>query len=110
MSEVINEIVDAGITELIKAPFAHRLESLNLDSTGITDRSVELLVLPNVFVSLNKLNLRYNENIHDQSVGTLLDAPFAGKLRSLNIDETGITKEAKDRLIKARIGRKIHRS
>lgn len=98
---------DEGIELLAQTQFAQKLEHLNVASTELTSMAIKTLSQPNAFPNLKSLVLSENEEIGDEGIDELIEAPFASTLRILVLDNTRITTAAAKKLSQQNIFKEL---
>lgn len=83
-----NTLGDEGLAQLSISSFAKQIESIDLRNVGITVLGVEALSGQH-FTSLKELVLD-NNNISDEGIAKLSEAPFAGQLELLELRRCNI--------------------
>lgn len=102
-----NPIEDIGIYFLAQASFVSQLESLDLSFTRIGSKELHTLLVK--CKSLKALNLSWNNGIDDEAMDVLMNAPFVGKIKSLDLYHTGITETERPWLLESVIAKKTIR-
>jgi len=96
-----NNIGDAGLEAIARAPFARNLSTLVVAATGITAEGVRDNIAK--FIGLRGLNISCNA-IGDAGLEAIARAPFAAKLLTLNVKKSGITKAGVNATVRAFLG------